>query len=104
VERLGKVGTTVVAKIYESGGGDSFTAYSTWKYADGAWSEVKDQRDKIVVWQSETQRLEQAVDVDGSDQDPAPTEWVDGSEREAVKDASGVFPHDWIAPGSLIQP
>jgi len=104
VERLGKVGTTVVAKIYESGGGDSFTAYSTWKYADGAWSEVKDQRDKIVVWQSETQRLEQAVDVDGSDQDPAPTEWVDGSERETVKDASGVFPHDWIAPGSLIKP
>lgn len=104
VERLGKVGESVVAVIYEAGGGDSYTAYATWQHVDGRWSEVKDQRDKIVRWQSKTQRLEQAVDVDGSDETPAPTEWVDGSEREAVKDAAGVFPHDWIAPGSLVKP
>jgi hypothetical protein len=104
VERLGKVGETIVAVIYESDGGDSFSAYSTWQFADGRWSEVKDQRDKVVRWQSKSQRLEQAVDLDGSDETPAPIEWVDGSEREAVKDVSGVFPHDWIAPGSLVKP
>ncbi len=51
VERLDKVGETVVAVIYESDGGDKPSAYSTWQYADGRWSEVKDQRDKVVVWQ-----------------------------------------------------
>ena len=107
VDRLDKVGGTVAAVVYESRKpADGLDGFSTWRYADGAWTEVKSQRNHRVVWQSHSTRIQQQVDPASYDENPKtyPIEWVEGDQVSEVPGTSELGSFDWFAPGSLIRP
>ena len=108
LDRLDKVGGAVVATIYESAKpADDLDGYSTWRYVDGDWAEVKSQRNKRVIWQSSSTRLQHQVNLQRPDEDPYktyPIEWVVGDKASKVPGTSKLGAFDWFAPGSLVQP
>ncbi len=107
LDRLDKVGGVVAATVYESKKpAEDLDGYSTWTYTDGAWAEVKAQRDKRVLWQSHSSRIQHQVSLRGLDEEPTtyPIEWVVGDQVSELPGTSILGAWDWSAPGSLIRP
>lgn len=107
LDELDKVGGVVAVTVYESAKpAEDLDAYSTWRYTDGAWSEVKSQRNRRVVWQSHSTRIQQHVELGVTIEDPNkyPLEWVVGDKVSKIPGTSNLTAFDWHAPGSLIRP
>ena len=70
------------------------------------WAEVTSQRNKRVVWQSRSTRLQHTMSLGppGEDLKTEPIEWVAGDEVSEVPGTSDLSAFDWSAPGSLIRP
>lgn len=102
LDRLDKVDGVVVAAVWEAQppfDGMRADGYSTWTYVDGGWREVREQRGKMVRWQSTTGRFEQNADLqDGSGK--SKLFWLDQQDKREIKGVTDNY--GWEAPGSLI--
>jgi hypothetical protein len=97
----------VAVTVYESAKpAEDLDAYSTWRYTDGAWAEVKSQRNMRVVWQSPSTRIQHTINLKVLDENPKtyPIEWVVGDKVSEVPGTSTLGAFDWSAPGTIIRP
>jgi hypothetical protein len=106
LDGLDKVGGTVAMTIFESRKPNELERYSTWQYENGAWTEVKSQRNMRVVWQSHSTRIQHPVDPHALEENPttAPIEWVVGDKVTKLPGTSSLGGFDWSAKGSIIRP